>query len=162
MQAPTIAQDQDVYHVGAWKRGIDKSSHRLRQLFFDWAYMPFVRWSFKWMKIPCPAGAEVTAKPDGTTVTTFLWYEDQGIFADAGSAEAACLEPTWGYKPMPFGKLLPKESVKYGGRIYPRANKPKRYAYPNYDLVPIPRRQLKQIMTEVNQEVQRTHRALDA
>lgn len=160
--------EPDVYPVSAWKRGIDQGSPWWKQWYFDWVYMPFVRFSFKYFHVPAPKQAEVEARvetlPDGVittiTTTTFSWFEDQGIFDSPERAEAACLEPSWGYKPMPLNRLLPRESVKYGGKIYPRADKPLRHAYPNYELVPIPRRLLTKISTEIREEVQRTNRVL--
>lgn len=144
--------EREVWPVRARKYGIDDRSPWYRKWYFRFVYLPFLRFSFKYMKIP--ATKEVTV--EGKKVT-FSWWEDQGIFETREQAEAACLGPMWSYKKLPLNRLLAKESAKYdGGDVYPRADKPERFVRPSFEVM-TPR----SLPDQINQSVKKLSRILD-
>lgn len=144
--------EREVWPVRARKYGIDDRSPWYRKWYFKLIYLPFLRFSFKYMKIP--ATKEVTV--EGKKVT-FSWWEDQGIFETREQAEAACLGPMWSYKKLPLNRLLAKESAKYdGGDVYPRADKPERFVRPSFEIM-TPR----SLPDQINQSVKKLSRILD-
>ena len=144
--------EREVWPVKARKYGVDERSPWWQRYYFKLIYLPFLRFSFKYVKIP--AMKEVTI--DGKKVT-FSWWEDQGVFESKEQAEAACLGPRWSYKKLPFNRLLAKESAKYdGGDIYPRADKPDRFVRPSFEVM-TPRT----LSDEINKSVKKLSRILD-
>lgn len=124
------AEPKLVWPVRARKYGLDDRSPWWQRWYFKWIYLPFLRFSFKRMKIP--AVKELTI--DGKRMT-FCWWEDQGVFETREQAEAACLGPMWSYKKLPLNRLLAKESSNYDGEVYPRADKPLRYVEPSFEVM---------------------------
>lgn len=144
--------EREVWPVRARKYGVDDRSPWWQRWYFKWTYIPFLRFSFKVMKIP--AMKEITI--DGKTIT-FSWWEDQGVFETREQAEAACLGPMWSYKKLPLNRLLAKESSHYnGGDIYPRADKPLRYVEPSFEVMS-PRG----LGPQIRKELKKLHRILD-
>lgn len=152
----------DVYLVIQWKTELDSDAPRWQQWFFKYIYIPFQRFAFKWFKIPRSKQVMVEADKDGRTYTTFSWFENGGAYPTAEQAEAACMEPGDGYKPIPWGRCAPRDSAEYGRVVFPRSNKPARWAKPTLSLV-IKDRQadeqeratLAQCLQALNQELDR-------
>lgn len=112
--------DGKVRIVVQWKDMIDAGSPWWRRLYYNTVYKWFMEFSLKVMKIPNPTQVTV----DGKRVT-FSWLEWQGFFSTDDEARAACLESKWGFKALPYGRLLPKESGQCIGEwIFPRARNP--------------------------------------
>ena len=126
MSAQRLPQvDDRIRIVVQWKDMIDPGSPWWRKLYYRLLYAPFLEFSLKVMKIPNPTQAtEVDGKK-----ATFSWLEWQGFFASDEEARVACLEPKWGFKALPYGRLLPKESGQCIGEwIFPRAQNPTKRA----------------------------------
>jgi len=122
-QLPRI--DDKIRIVVQWKDMIDAGSPWWRKLYYHTVYKWFLEFSLKVMKVPNPT--QVT-HVDGKQIT-FSWLEWQGFFPTDDEARAACLEARWGFKALPFGRLLPKESGQCVGEwIFPRAQNPTKRA----------------------------------
>lgn len=139
--APTL---EHVYHVSQRKYNIDSRSPWWQRWFFRLIYLPFVRFSFKYVHIPAMDEVEINGKK-----ITFCWYEDEGVFRDKDCAVNACLGEFWRVKPLPVDRVFPVETAQYNGHWYPRAGKPDRYVRPTFELVTTPRKQQEQILNEI-------------
>lgn len=132
---PHIDSPRDVYKVSQWKWNIDKTEPWWRKVFFRRVFLPFLDFSFGTMKVPIPKEVVVESDEQGRVRRTYRWFEDEGIFPDADQADAGCLAEHWGYKRMPYGRLMPAESAQYSGTVFPRKKNPKKWANPKLALI---------------------------
>lgn len=112
-------ETEDVFLVDVRKYGLDESSPRWRRVFFENIYLPFLRFCFKWLKIP----AQGTIHPDGS----FSWVENIGVATEMETACAMCKGEFYRVSRLPLNDELPLESVQYKGHIYPKLAHPNRY-----------------------------------
>jgi hypothetical protein len=115
-------ETRDVFKVAQWKWNIDKGAPLWKRLFFKYAFLPFLSFSFR-LGIPTPKEVIVDADEHGRVRRTFRWWEDEGIFECADQAEVGCLDEHWGYTNLPFGRLMAPGSGQYGVTIFPRKKK---------------------------------------
>ena len=133
---PQIDPPAKVFKVSEWKWGVDSGSPWWRRLFFKYAFLPFIDFSFGVVGIPTPKECEVTADDQGRVSRRYSWFEDIAILSDEDMADNACLNVHTGYKAMFFGKVAPAESAQSSGTIFPRKKKGSRkWANPALSLV---------------------------
>lgn len=121
---PLPQVDEKIRIVVQWKDMIDAGSPWWRKLYYDTVYKWFLEFSLKAMKIPNPTQVTIEGKK-----VTFSWLEWQGFFSSDDEARFACLGEKWGFKALPYGRLLPKESGQCVGEwIFPRAKNPAKRA----------------------------------
>lgn len=163
---PERALDRDVYSVFAWKDNLDSFYHWWQKAYFRFLFLPILRFSFRYFKIPSikQVTVKVTEDSHGTkhTETTFAWFENQGIFEDESQAVTACIGPRYGYKRLPLNRSLPPDTLQYSGDVFPLAKKPNRAAKPVMELVATPRRKLERSAAELKNELTKLNKALGA
>ena len=148
---------QDVFLVAQWKYELDSRCKWWQCWWFKYVFLPLVRFSFRYVKIP-PV-TEATAEGDKVTCS---WYEIEGVFADRDAADLACLGRYWSYKPLPFGRLLPPESAQYGTTVFPRAKNPRNRQQPQrLALVLKDRTREERDQRTLSQYIQQLSRVLD-
>lgn len=134
-QQSVLPDTKDVYKVAVWKWGVDAGSPCWRQLFFKWAFLPFLGLAFR-LGIPTPKEVIIEADEKGNTRKTYRWWEDVGIFEHEDQADAGCLDEHTGYAALPYGRLMPPDSGQYGGTVFPRKKKGSRkWAKPKFPFV---------------------------
>lgn len=117
---------EEVQLVSQRKYGLDKSSPWWRKAFFRAIYLPFNRFSFKYVGIP--ALDTVDAKGE------FCWHEATSAYTDPEVAASKCKGEFWRVCPLPLDADVPEETYQYSGRSYPRSSRPNRYAKLSFDL----------------------------
>lgn len=135
MQPEPAPQPRDVWKVSQWKWNIDTYEPWWRKAFFRYIFLKFLDFSFGTLKVPIPKEVVVESDDKGNVRRTFRWFEDEGIFGSEEQADIACLAEHWGYKKIPFGRLMPSESSQYSGTIFPRKKNPRKWAKPVLSLV---------------------------
>lgn len=130
MIADRVAEPEIVYHVGHRKYNIDKRCPWWQRAFFRWLYLPFVRFSYRYVHIPAMDEVEINGKK-----LTFCWYEDGGVFDDEDQAKLACRNQFSRVKPIIKNRVYPWETAQANGHFYPLADKPDRYLKPTFELV---------------------------
>lgn len=120
-----VPQDE-AYLVSQRKYNLDPSRPWWQRAFFRCVFLPFVRFSFKYMKIPAAGAIE----PDGRIVI----IEQQGIYFHEGAAEEVCARENefWQWKPILLNTEIPAESVQYQGARAPLSIMPDRYRRRSY------------------------------
>lgn len=142
---PERAQDnKKIWIVAHWKFHLDAGTPWWRQLFFEWVFKPFLRFSFSRMKVPPPKGAIIEGRKQ-----TFFWYETGGCFSSEEQADIACTSELHGYKDLPFDRQFPPESAQYSDFVFPRRKNPRPRPKPVLGYVLTPRREQEQIRNEV-------------
>lgn len=126
MQELAVEQTEHVQVVTQRKYGLDETSPWWRKAFFRAVYLPFVRFSFKWIGIPAIDTKDASGE--------FCWHEIEGLFTDEEAAKLVCKGEFWKVTPLPLDAELPGESFQYGGRLYPQASQPRRYARQTFNL----------------------------
>jgi len=135
MRAEQKIIPREVFKVSQWKTALDSTEPWWRKFFHKWIYLPFQDFSFGVMKIPPVKEVTVESDGHGSVRRIFSWFEDEGIFEHEDQADYACLGEQWGYKKMPYGRLVPPESAQYSGTIFPRKKNPRRWAKPTLSLI---------------------------
>jgi hypothetical protein len=159
VEAPPL---KDVWKVSQWKTAVDPTEPWWRRAFHKYIYLPFQDLSFGVMKVPTVKEVIVESDDKGHVRRTFRWFEDEGIFETEEQADAGCLGEQWGYKRMPFGRLMPVESSQYSGTVFPRKKNPKKWSKPVLSLVTKNRKEeerekqaLAECLTELNHVLDR-------
>lgn len=126
-----------VWMVAHWKWELDPSTPWYRKAFFKYVFRPFIHFSWRWFKIPCPKGLEVTGNKQ-----TIFWFENGGFFSTEDQAEIACTGPWHGYKDVPMDRCFPSESAQYSSLVFPRQKDPRQHRKtPTFNLVVKDRKQ---------------------
>lgn len=129
-----------VWMVAQWKWDLDPATPWYRKLFFKFVFRPFIHFSWRVMKIPCPKGIEVNGNKQ-----TIFWFENGGFFSSEDQAEIACLSQWHGYKDVPLDRAFPPESAQYSSLVFPRQKDPRQHRKaPTFNLVLRDRKQEEQ------------------
>jgi hypothetical protein len=150
----------DQYLLIQWKDRPDSWEPWWVHLFYDYAYIPFQRFSFKYFHIPRVKQASVTADEKGRVTTTFSWFENGGVYDTPEQADLACIDEFDGYKPITHNRCAPKESAEYGTPIFPRSKNPRRWAKRSMSLVIKDRKQDEQKDQTLAQALQQLNQVL--
>lgn len=158
MSARPLPQvDDKIRIVVQWKDMIDAGSPWWRKLYYNTIYKWFLEFSLKMMKIPNPTQVTIEGKK-----VTFSWLEWQGFFGSDDEARFACLEERWGFKALPYGRLLPKESGQCVGEwIFPRAKNPTKRASLMLSHVIKDRKQEESQQQQLARYIQKLNQVLD-
>lgn len=130
-----VSSPREVFKVAQWKTDIDPTEPWWRRAYHRWIYLPFQNFSFGVMGVPTVKEVTVESDANGSIKRVFSWFEDEGIFEHEDEADHACLGERWGYKKMPYGRLVPPESAQYSGTVFPRKKNPRRWAKPTLSLI---------------------------
>lgn len=158
----SIAPEQkDVYLLIQWKDRPDKTAPWWVHWFYDHIHVPYLRFVHKHFGIPRAKQATVTSDQQGRTITTYSWFENGGVFDDPDKADAACVDEFDGYRPVPYNRPAGKQSADYGAPIFPRSNKPQRWAKPTLSLIMKDRKQDEQEQRTWKECLRRLNQVLD-
>ena len=150
MEPETLPDVDDLYVVTVRKYGLDRGSPWWQRWFFRWLYLPFVRRSHAWFKIP----AQGTRHADGS----LSWVEMIGIATDREVAEAMCQGEFYCVTRLPVNCGLPYESVHYRGHSYPKAVAPDRYKRRAFNYSPQPTEHLALLAESISELKQTINR----
>lgn len=159
---PSTEQLKDVYKVIQWKHDMDPTEPWWKRFYFRHVFLRFLNFSFS-LGIPTVKEVVVESDERGNVRRVFRWCEDQGVFASAEEADVGCLTERWGYTKLPYGRMIPSNSLQYnGGTVYPRKKNPRRWAKPTLSLIAKDRREdekehseLARCLTKLNQVLDR-------
>jgi hypothetical protein len=121
----------DLIMVDVIKYGLDEGSEWWRVLYFRWLFLPILRFSFKWFRIPMPDARDADGRVS--------WREGIGIATDEATAKAMCKDEFYRWTPLPVNSALPRESMQYKEQVYPRSTKQDRYLKPAFPLAAVRR-----------------------
>ena len=163
MQAERHAQPStdDLYLVIQWKDRPDKKAPWWQHWYYDHIYVPFLRFSFKYFKVPRAKQTSITSDDQGRVTTVFSWFENGGVYDTPEQADVACVDEFDGYKNVPRNRCTPRDSAEYGVVIFPRSKKPKRWARPTMSLVVKDRAKEQEDQQTLKECLHRLNRALD-
>jgi hypothetical protein len=153
-----ISQPLDrVWMVAHWKWELDAGTAWYRRVFFKYVFRPFIHFSWKVMKIPCPKGVQV----EGGRVTCF-WFENGGFFSSEDQADIACVNELHGYKDVPLNRCFPPESAQYTSLVFPRQKNPRQHRKtPTFSLVVKDREQDERERATLAEALQQLNQVLD-
>lgn len=129
---PAVQNQLDrIWMVAHWKWELDPATAWFRKAFFKYVFRPFIHFSWRVVKIPCPKGIVV----EGKKVTIF-WFENGGFFSSEDQAELACIGKWHGYKDVPLDRCFPPESAQYSSLVFPRQRSSRQHRKaPTFSLV---------------------------
>ena len=143
---------EQIWKVSLWKYEPDAAARWWQRKFYHWIFVPFLRASFNYVKVPPPKGAVIEGKK-----TTLFWFEDIGNYDSEDQADIACIGENHCYKPQPFNKTMPDPSAQYSDFTFPRRKNPRPRPEPVLDLLITPR----QRHSVLQREVKRLNQVLD-
>ena len=148
MQPARASETMDrVWMVAHWKWELDPRTPWYRCWFFKYVFRPFIHFSWKVMKIPCPKGVEI----EGGKVK-IGWFENSGFYSSEDQADIACTNEWIGYKDVPLDRRFPLESAQYSSLVFPRQKNPRQHRKaPTFNLIITPRERLIQLEQQIAQ-----------
>lgn len=151
----------DLYLVIQWKDRPDATAPWWQHWYYNHVYTRFLRFSFKYFKVPRAKQKSVTSDGNGHTTIVYSWFENGGVYDTPEQADIACVEEFDGYKNIPRNRCAPRDSAEYGTVIFPRSKNPRRWAKRTMALVVKDRDKEEREQRTLSECLQRLNRALD-
>lgn len=146
-----------IWMVAQWKWELDSGTAWYRKLYFKLIFRPFLHFSWRIMKIPCPKATEIQ---DGKE--TYPWFENKGFFSSEDAANLACVGKWDGYKDVPLDRNFPAESAQYSSLVFPRQTNPRQHRRtPTFSLILKHRKQEERQTKQLNEYLAELNRVLD-
>lgn len=146
-----------IWMVAQWKWELDKDTPWYRRLYFRLIFRPFLHFSWRVMKIPCPKATEVVGDR-----YTYPWFENGGFFSSEDAADLACMSEWDGYKDVPLDRAFPPGSAQCTSLVFPRQTNPRQHRRaPTFSLIVKDRKQEESQIKQLNQYLAELNRVLD-